>query len=305
MQRRHSEYRQLRRGLERAGGLPVHARSKSHQTWEQGKVPAVRATDVVTGNAPIPHLGESDMPQPGVSTASARATGSFVDELKARVALLTLFVGSMWATFFLSVSMPFLHLDRHGVVPRTLGVPAGHPVCAVVARRTVAHHRQHGWIAGARLAHDVAAYYQLLAGDGRRHARRRTVRVDARRALLGAHRRERLGVRLCRLSRCARLLYARRPLYSRRPVRGRQLLTEYAARRATHLPGSVVAKPSRRRNGRHHCRTAVATNATPSGLTFSRLWSIYRSGKAKSRVACWFFSISVRRVANRSRRHRW
>lgn len=60
------------------------------------------------------------MSQPGVSTASPRAAGSFVDELKARVALLTLFVGSMWATFFLSVSMPFLHLNRHGVVPRTL-----------------------------------------------------------------------------------------------------------------------------------------------------------------------------------------
>ncbi|HEX7910504.1 MAG TPA: rhomboid family intramembrane serine protease [Paraburkholderia sp.] len=34
--------------------------------------------------------------------------------------MLTLFVGSMWATFFLSVSMPFLHLNSHGIVPRTL-----------------------------------------------------------------------------------------------------------------------------------------------------------------------------------------
>ncbi|WP_244862794.1 rhomboid family intramembrane serine protease [Paraburkholderia aspalathi] len=34
--------------------------------------------------------------------------------------LLAVFVGSIWATFFLSVSMPFLHLNRHGVVPRTL-----------------------------------------------------------------------------------------------------------------------------------------------------------------------------------------
>ncbi|MFL9947538.1 rhomboid family intramembrane serine protease [Paraburkholderia agricolaris] len=61
------------------------------------------------------------MSQPAASTASSRAAGSFVDQLKARVALLALFVGSMWAVFFLSVSMPFLHLNRHGVVPRTLG----------------------------------------------------------------------------------------------------------------------------------------------------------------------------------------
>jgi hypothetical protein len=60
------------------------------------------------------------MPQPGVSFAPSRAAGSFVDQLKARVVLLAVFVGSIWATFFLSVSMPFLHLNRHGVVPRTL-----------------------------------------------------------------------------------------------------------------------------------------------------------------------------------------
>jgi len=51
----------------------------------------------------------------------SQAARSFVVQLKVRVALLALFVGSMWATFFLSVSMPFLHLNRHGVVPRTLG----------------------------------------------------------------------------------------------------------------------------------------------------------------------------------------
>jgi membrane associated rhomboid family serine protease len=61
------------------------------------------------------------MSQPSVSTTPSRAASSFVDQLKARVALLALFVGSMWATFFLSVLMPFLHLNRHGVVPRTLG----------------------------------------------------------------------------------------------------------------------------------------------------------------------------------------
>ena len=60
------------------------------------------------------------MSQPGVSFAPSRAAGSFVDQFKARVVLLAVFVGSIWATFFLSVSMPFLHLNRHGVVPRTL-----------------------------------------------------------------------------------------------------------------------------------------------------------------------------------------
>jgi membrane associated rhomboid family serine protease len=60
------------------------------------------------------------MSQSSVSTNPSRTAGSFVDQVKARITLLTLFVGSMWATFFLSVSMPFLHLSRHGVVPRTL-----------------------------------------------------------------------------------------------------------------------------------------------------------------------------------------
>ncbi|MFM0526920.1 hypothetical protein PQR11_18255 [Paraburkholderia strydomiana] len=60
------------------------------------------------------------MSHPSVSTAPSRAAGSFVDQLKTRVVLLAVFVGSMWATFFLSVSMPFLHLNRHGAVPRTL-----------------------------------------------------------------------------------------------------------------------------------------------------------------------------------------
>ena len=41
-------------------------------------------------------------------------------QLKARVLLLGLFVGSIWAVFFLSEAMPFLHLNRHGVVPRTV-----------------------------------------------------------------------------------------------------------------------------------------------------------------------------------------
>ncbi|MGF6296637.1 rhomboid family intramembrane serine protease [Paraburkholderia youngii] len=43
------------------------------------------------------------------------------EKLKSRVVLIALFVGSMWAVFFLSVALPFLHLDEHGVVPRTFG----------------------------------------------------------------------------------------------------------------------------------------------------------------------------------------
>jgi membrane associated rhomboid family serine protease len=42
-------------------------------------------------------------------------------QLKARGLLLAAFVGSIWLVFFLSVALPFLHLNRHGVVPRTLG----------------------------------------------------------------------------------------------------------------------------------------------------------------------------------------
>jgi membrane associated rhomboid family serine protease len=42
-------------------------------------------------------------------------------KLKSRVVLIALFVGSMWAVFFLSVALPFLRLNEHGVVPRSLG----------------------------------------------------------------------------------------------------------------------------------------------------------------------------------------
>ncbi|NVI06191.1 rhomboid family intramembrane serine protease [Paraburkholderia youngii] len=46
---------------------------------------------------------------------------TLTEKLKSRVVLIALFVGSMWAVFFLSVALPFLHLDEHGVVPRTFG----------------------------------------------------------------------------------------------------------------------------------------------------------------------------------------
>lgn len=230
----------------------------------------------------------------------SQAARSFDVQLKVRVALLALFVGSMWATFFLSVSMPFLHLNRHGVVPRTLGGLQGILFAAVAARRAVAHQRQHWRTAGAWLAHDVAAHCEFLAGDCRRHPRRGIVCMAARRALFCAHRREWRGVRLCRLSRCTRLLHARPCLNTRRPLRGQRLWTELAVRPAAHLPGGVVAESSRWRNRWHHCRTPITTNASPSGLKFSQLRPIYRSGKATSGVARWFFSIAGRRVASRS-----
>lgn len=61
------------------------------------------------------------MPKSNVSTSGTLAAGSpsLIDQLKARAALLALFVGSMWATFLISAAMPFLDLNRHGVVPRT------------------------------------------------------------------------------------------------------------------------------------------------------------------------------------------
>lgn len=62
------------------------------------------------------------MPQPTIQLGSATAAkDTLAARLKARVALLALFVSSMWAVFFLSAVMPFLNLNRHGVVPRSLG----------------------------------------------------------------------------------------------------------------------------------------------------------------------------------------
>jgi len=62
------------------------------------------------------------MPQPTIQlggTTAARHT--LAARLKARIALLALFVGSMWAVFFLSAALPFLNLNGHGVVPRSVG----------------------------------------------------------------------------------------------------------------------------------------------------------------------------------------
>lgn len=55
-----------------------------------------------------------------LNPTSGAARASLVDQLKARAVLLGLFVGSMWVTFLVSAALPFLHLNRHGVVPRTL-----------------------------------------------------------------------------------------------------------------------------------------------------------------------------------------
>jgi membrane associated rhomboid family serine protease len=61
------------------------------------------------------------MPQPAIQRAGTiSATGSLLAQFKARALLLGLFVGSMWLVFFLSTAMPFLDLNRHGVVPRTV-----------------------------------------------------------------------------------------------------------------------------------------------------------------------------------------
>ncbi|MFM0717767.1 rhomboid family intramembrane serine protease [Paraburkholderia strydomiana] len=61
------------------------------------------------------------MPQPTIRLGSATAArDTLAARLKARVALLALFVGSMWAEFFLSAALPFLNLNAHGVVPRSL-----------------------------------------------------------------------------------------------------------------------------------------------------------------------------------------
>jgi hypothetical protein len=62
------------------------------------------------------------MPQDSIRLPGANsAAESLLAQLRARVLLLAVFVGSMWVVFLLSAALPFLHLNRYGVVPRTLG----------------------------------------------------------------------------------------------------------------------------------------------------------------------------------------
>jgi membrane associated rhomboid family serine protease len=62
------------------------------------------------------------MPQPTIRLGGTSATrDTLATRLKTRAALLALFVGSMWAVFFLSAALPFLNLNGHGVVPRSPG----------------------------------------------------------------------------------------------------------------------------------------------------------------------------------------
>jgi membrane associated rhomboid family serine protease len=62
------------------------------------------------------------MPQDSIRLADTTSiSNSLFAKLRARILLLTAFVGSIWLVFFLSTALPFLHLNRHGVVPRTPG----------------------------------------------------------------------------------------------------------------------------------------------------------------------------------------
>ncbi|WP_321917507.1 MULTISPECIES: rhomboid family intramembrane serine protease [unclassified Paraburkholderia] len=45
---------------------------------------------------------------------------SFAAQIESRIVVLALFIGSMWAVFFLSAAFPSLRLTHHGVVPRTV-----------------------------------------------------------------------------------------------------------------------------------------------------------------------------------------
>jgi membrane associated rhomboid family serine protease len=61
------------------------------------------------------------MPQDSIRLARAASTAdSLLAQLKSRIVLLAAFVGSMWVAYLLSAALAFLHLNRHGVVPRTL-----------------------------------------------------------------------------------------------------------------------------------------------------------------------------------------
>ena len=60
-----------------------------------------------------------------MTQATTSLTSDTLTPLKARAMLLAAFIGSMWAVWFVSAALPFLHLARYGVVPRTLGGLAG------------------------------------------------------------------------------------------------------------------------------------------------------------------------------------
>ncbi|MGF6440239.1 rhomboid family intramembrane serine protease [Paraburkholderia youngii] len=54
------------------------------------------------------------------SRTAVRSTseGGITERIEARFGLLALFVGSIWAAFFISAALPGLHLDSLGVIPR-------------------------------------------------------------------------------------------------------------------------------------------------------------------------------------------
>ncbi|MBN3761285.1 rhomboid family intramembrane serine protease [Burkholderia sp. Ac-20365] len=58
--------------------------------------------------------------RPALFSTISNRTNALSAQLKARVVVLAIFVGSMWASFFLSTALPFLHLQSHGIVPRTV-----------------------------------------------------------------------------------------------------------------------------------------------------------------------------------------
>ncbi|MFM0008663.1 hypothetical protein PQR57_48295, partial [Paraburkholderia dipogonis] len=62
------------------------------------------------------------MPQDSTRLSGTTSiSDSLFVQIKARGLLLAAFVGSIWLVFSLSAALPFLHLNRHGVVRRTLG----------------------------------------------------------------------------------------------------------------------------------------------------------------------------------------
>jgi hypothetical protein len=179
------------------------------------------------------------MPQPTIQLGGANATrDTLAARLKARVALLALFVGSMWAVFFVSAAMP-----------------ARHPLRPMASCEPRAHRGQHRRVARFGLAMHVAASIQFLGSDRGRDVGRGPLRMVIRCTLLDTHRSERAGVRLCRLSGCARLLHAPSPFDTSGVARHRQFWSQHAGRRASALSRPVVAEPYRRLVGWSSCGT--------------------------------------------------
>jgi membrane associated rhomboid family serine protease len=107
------------------------------------------------------------------TTSLSGAVHNTIAQIEARVLVLALFVGSMWAVFFVSAAVPALQLCRHGVVPRTISGLQG-VVFAPWLHASLGHIMANtgglvilGWLAmWPRISNFVAATIGAMLGGG-------------------------------------------------------------------------------------------------------------------------------------------